>query len=242
MTKNALHQFAVEPIPELFALLGSAFVVSLNAETLADAAVTVVENRFAVPDRLQRAVPARVRSFLAGRLCAAHAIQLIDGSAALPAVPLDSADDRSAVWPSHVVGSIAHSAFTAAAVVATAAMARGLGIDIEPIMAPETAANVAPRVFSEQSHVRQDSDESVLTASELVTAVFSAKESIYKCLAPIAGSFFEFDAAALQRLDAHTRTMNFHLTRDIGGGLMQGLALAVGYSVRDGEVFTGLRI
>ncbi len=74
---------------------------------------------------LGRAVPKRVREFAAGRLCARRAL----AEFGISDFPLRVADDRQAVWPSSMIGSITHTAGLCAAVVAERARIAALGLD-----------------------------------------------------------------------------------------------------------------
>ncbi|SHJ03078.1 4'-phosphopantetheinyl transferase family protein [Wenxinia saemankumensis] len=124
-----------------------------------------------------RAVPLRRAEYAAGR----HAARLALAALGHPPAAIPSGPDRGPVWPPGFVGSIAHHGG-----LALAALARGpglVGLDIVPDapLPPEVAAEIAG-----------PGDEG---AAE---AVFAAKETVYKALAPAHGAVFGFDAAEVR--------------------------------------------
>lgn len=134
----------------------------------------------------------RRREFSAGRHCARLALsRLGHPPAALPVGP-----GRAPVWPAGFIGSISHTDELAIAVAARQAEIRSLGIDLES--ADPLGAELLELVC-------RDEELAALTASGLevqhgAKLIFSAKESIYKCLWPLTGVFLEFQAIGI-RLD-----------------------------------------
>jgi 4'-phosphopantetheinyl transferase EntD len=116
-----------------------------------------------------RAVAKRRREFAFGRACARAAL----GASVAIAVGQGGAP----IWPAGVSGSITHTDDYAAAVVARTGH---IGIDVELLARIADVAGLAERVaLASERHVP-------------VGVVFSAKESVYKCLYPTAGQFLEF--------------------------------------------------
>jgi enterobactin synthetase component D len=160
-----------------------------------------------------------------------------------PAVPLPSGEWGAPVWPSGVVGSITHSAGIAAAVAIPASHARGVGIDAELIMSAKSAADVENRILPEMSVLARSSDLiGALSWTEFLTVVFSAKESIYKCLHPLCGVFFDFDAVQLESVDWRAGTMRFRLVQRLSRELESGVLLTADFRVEQRHVFTAVRI
>ncbi|MCY3883329.1 MAG: 4'-phosphopantetheinyl transferase superfamily protein [Gammaproteobacteria bacterium] len=93
---------------------------------------------------------------------------------------------RVPIWPRNVVGSISHSDRLAGALVGSSTYFRGLGMDLVPIAA--VSSNVAQRLLtdSELSWV-QDTG-----SGDWRTALFSAKESVYKAVNPVVGEYLGF--------------------------------------------------
>ncbi len=135
---------------------------------------------------VELAVPLRRREFAAGRHCARAAMRKLG----VPPVPIPVGADRSPQWPSHVVGSISHCRTRCVAVAALKSKGFvSLGVDIEEavdldddlyeaICAPEELAAI--RLLPHQRR------------GLAATAIFSAKECIFKCQFPLTGIMLDF--------------------------------------------------
>lgn len=92
-------------------------------------------------------------------------------------------EDRSPVWPGHLLGSIAHCDDAAIAVVAPARSCGGIGVDVE-----------------RRSRIGEDLFDILFTAHERnairggrsATELFCAKEALYKAVYPLVGKFINF--------------------------------------------------
>jgi enterobactin synthetase component D len=138
----------------------------------------------ALPPEIARAVPRRRAEFIAGRTCARAALAAAGGDPAhdLPIGPL-----RAPQWPAGFVGSITHAAGFAAAAVAPSSRSRGLGIDLERTLSPTDVERLAATL----AHPGE-------LALASLTALFAAKEALFKALAPHVGRYFDFlDVAAV---------------------------------------------
>ena len=188
----------------------SAFAVALTSP--ADS--RDVEWSASLPERLSNAREPRIVTFLAGRYCAGQA--LAAAGAGRDAV-VEFGVDREPIWPDGFVGSITHTADFAGAVVTRKNGVIGIGIDTENLLseaqAQELRQTVAPE-YSEINFVGPDADgeEDAL----LVSCLFSAKESIYKCLHPLVREFFEFSDVSVTKLDRMRGTIQAVLNRPLG--------------------------
>lgn len=122
--------------------------------------------------------------FVAGRACAHDALQQLgraDGS-------VGRGRKGEPLWPQGVVGSITHCTDFWAAAVAPASEFTGLGIDAErtDAMTREVANIVCTPT---ERHLLESVEEDLYLP--LLTLLFSAKESAYKCLYP-QQQFLEF--------------------------------------------------
>ena len=84
------------------------------------------------------------------------------------------AEDRAPVWPDGVVGSITHAGNFAAAAVAWAADIAALGIDLEQIIDPAAACDIADVCMVDEPALFKAADGR--SFCEFCTFVFSAKE------------------------------------------------------------------
>jgi len=108
---------------------------------------------------------------------------------------LRNPETREACWPDSIWGSITHSTGFAAVAVGLKKKIRGVGIDLE---------NFSRSVdFKIRRHVCVDSElewlESLPTkqANRALRIIFSAKESIFKCIYPSTKTYFSFKDAAV---------------------------------------------
>jgi len=156
-----------------------------------------------LPDTLLQAVPKRRAEYVAGRVCAMTALRVI-----LPdfAGVITSSADRAPCWPPGLVGSITHTSGFASAAVAPAERARSIGLDAEHFLSASAIHAVR------QIAVRADdpTPESVgLPAEVFYALLFSAKESVFKCLYPLVRRIFDFRDV---RLDFSPQTQAFSAT------------------------------
>jgi 4'-phosphopantetheinyl transferase EntD len=132
-----------------------------------------------------RAVAKRVQEFAAGRLCARQALAefgIVD-------FPIRVADDRQAIWPDGLVGSITHTAGFCAAVVAERRRIASVGLDSEVV--GDVKGEIWPSICAPIETAWIDSLPAAQRAAA-VTLIFSAKEAFYKCQYPVTREFLDF--------------------------------------------------
>ncbi|GHC16609.1 4'-phosphopantetheinyl transferase [Kushneria pakistanensis] len=150
----------------------------------------------ALPESLSRAVTKRRAEYLAGRICARHALAALD----IHVDALPSLADRQVDWPTSARGSITHARDLAAALVSTTPIHQGLGVDAERWLTPERADYLATSILTpyEQKAVKDFTFEQRARA---ITLTFSLKESLFKALYPLTGTRFYFHDAYLEGID-----------------------------------------
>ena len=157
---------------------------------------------------MARAVPARRAEFAAGRGMARQALR----SLGLLPVAIAMGPDRTPVWPDGVVGSIAHTARHAAALVARAGPVIAVGLDLEPDLAldPDLWPEICTTAeLAQVANLPQD--QRGLT----VRLLFSAKECCYKCLYPLGRQVLGFHDIQVV-LDPSGGTFAATLGRSVG--------------------------
>jgi enterobactin synthetase component D len=191
---------------------------------------------YPMPEHLHRAVLKRQVEFLAGRVCAQQAIEALTGHkpAAIPAQA-----DRAPGWPHGIVGGITHTTRYAAALVSSEDQYQGIGIDCERLLSPEQ--------LDLQKHICVPQELEALHATHrdwpperLLTLVFSAKESLYKCLYPQVRKFFGFSAARLLALDARRETFVMQLEQDLTPHLRRHTRWSGRFSCQDNLLMTAM--
>lgn len=147
---------------------------------------------------------------LAGRQCAALA--LARAGAASGEVGTNA--DGSPLWPAGFVGSITHTRDFASACVSATGELAGVGIDTEEVLDRAASAEIRDTVATRDELDRLQRS-SALDPNSLLTLLFSAKESVYKCVAPLTKEFLEFHEVELLAMDLAAGTFEARIRRTL---------------------------
>jgi enterobactin synthetase component D len=153
--------------------------------------------------------PHRKEEYLLGRICAAQAYKMHFGK---PLIDLPTGPKREPMWPAGVIGSLTHNENWAGAVVSESKTILGVGIDFE------TMGRAKIKLESYISFPGDVKEHLNFSSSEVLTLVFSAKESLYKALYPTVNCFFGFEAAIVKSIDAEKGAFEIDLVIDIAPG------------------------
>ena len=145
-----------------------------------------------VDPTLDGAVPKRRLQYAAGRHCALTALRGLG----LDVSRVDRGADGLPVWPAGVAGSISHCDDLACAVVVNTSDARAAGLDVERVVSRRRAARVGPLVVDRDELL--SARAAGIDEALAVTLLFSAKETLFKCLFPIVRRWFGYSAARIQ--------------------------------------------
>lgn len=142
------------------------------------------------------AVAIRQHTYSTGRCCAKTALSKINiEKTAYPDGLLRQADG-SVHWPEGSAGSISHTNdWAMAAVVKRGEKFKSIGIDIEKI--DRVDKGVLRLIATDQERVLLEADDTLRWGR---VALFSIKESLYKCLRPLYGEFIGFKDVELTDL------------------------------------------
>jgi len=202
-----------------------------------------------LPPSLSRAVKKRKAEFIAGRYCAREALARLGGNIDPTNGTSTDADaaigigaNREPLWPSRFIGSITHTHGYACAVVACRTKVRAVGIDSETWIAADSVDGLTRHILTptEAQADRSDMFESPL---HYLTMVFSAKESLFKCLFPLVNKFFDFHAAVITPQQSRSTAdgeFRFELLKDLNDEFCAGYSGHGSYSVRADFVHTGI--
>jgi 4'-phosphopantetheinyl transferase EntD len=158
---------------------------------------------------IANACPSRVAEFRAGRQCARMALRNLG----MDSVPIPSGPSREPRWPSGIVGSISHTDTCSVAAVARRSKGySGIGIDVETpgeldeplwdlVCTPRERASITGKTCS--------------AAGLKAKAIFSIKESVFKCQFPVTGVWLEFTDIEVELSSDRSRFEAFFL-RDAG--------------------------
>lgn len=143
------------------------------------------EEETAVANSLEK----RRREFAQGRACAREAMRRLGVEPA----PIPARADRAPIWPEGIVGTITHTAGLVAAAVARTSEVVALGMDAESRARPlKTGLERFIRTEAERDACRLPLE------LDPVRLVFSAKESIHKCVAPMSRIRLNFHEVELE--------------------------------------------
>ena len=187
-------------------------------------------NEITFPTKLCKAVTKRRAEFLAGRICAKHALKQIN----ITHFQLVSGEERAPVWPPKITGSITHTRNIAMAICCADPKVQGIGIDVERMMGSDQEEKLQSQIIN-QNEADVFAQLKAVNANPL-TLVFSAKESIYKALYASVGKFFGFDAAQLISFNGFE--MLFSITQDLSDKVYKGMTIKVLYQQSESLVFT----
>lgn len=130
-----------------------------------------------------KAGPKRRRDFALGRACARAALAALGQED----VVVGRSENGAPLWPAGVLGSITHTSGYAAALVAGAQHAGGLGIDAERVGG--VTQDLWPRLF-DAAECDYLSDVGAGQQQVFATLFFSAKEAVYKASGTQSGLAF----------------------------------------------------
>jgi enterobactin synthetase component D len=157
-----------------------------------------------LPQNLSSSPTNRKQEFLAGRVCAMKAAELIG----IQISDIPTAKNREPVWPSGIVGSISHSNVMAVSCIAKSSDFISVGIDTESLIVEETIKAIKNAIalpseisFLEESLKGIDFDLKY-------TLLFSMKEALYKAIYPLNKEFIDFHDVSLISLSIEKQTFS----------------------------------
>jgi 4'-phosphopantetheinyl transferase EntD len=128
----------------------------------------------------------------------------------LPHFVLCNAPDRSPLWPAGIQASLSHT--HSVAVMAATREPLCIGVDVEQIMAEETANETAEMLMNTAEKQRLMAQP--LPFAQAATLLFSLKESVYKALWPQLHQPMDFLQAEVVELDVQQGRATLRLCRD----------------------------
>jgi enterobactin synthetase component D len=176
---------------------------------------------------IANAVPKRRTEFRQGRQCAREALRFL-GAAPCP-IPAGNA--REPVWPVGYVGSITHCSGFCAAAAAENTKYTAIGIDIEE--KKHLSFDIASQVLTETEKAGFNLDDPV---DHLALLVFSAKESIFKCVYPLTKRYMDFLDVSVE-IDQKKMRFNAEIPGITGSSKPQNTIEGI-YIMGDRYIFT----
>ncbi len=194
-----------------------------------------LQHQIDMPCAIGHAIPKRKAEFLAGRLaaraaCISHCS--LSSNTQIAIGPL-----RAPQWPVGINGSISHCYLPSGAGIALAACGpcnKLIGIDAEVIFSPQLAAETAEQFIDETERSLIQSAQTTHDYHVALTAVFSAKESFFKAVAPVLGFYFDFDAIKLIKIEA--QQLSFEIVDFLSEHFHAGIAIDIDFMVIDNSL------
>ena len=185
-------------------------------------------------DCIRKAVPKRRREFIAGRLCAREVLLRLG----VINFPLLVGPGRAPLWPKNIVGSISHCSNLCVVAATNDKRIKGLGVDVE--VAGPLDISVKELVCTEKEKL-WIANMPPFVGSDLAKIIFSAKESLYKCLfsfTRIPLDFMDFQVV----IDTQANEFDVELINEQTAECVKRYNLIGSYFCSDDFIFTGVEI
>ena len=183
---------------------------------------------------VRHAVAKRRREFAMGRLCARRALAHLG----IRDFPLVAGKDRAPIWPETIVGSLSHCEGLCAVAVAPRSAVAAIGIDVE---LAEGLSSELFRLVLTDAEVAFARTLPEQEAGRWAKIVFSAKESIFKCIYPRTGIFLEFRDCTVELNERRNSFTASLAHRDVPCGLASR-SLAGRFATDGARVLTGITL
>lgn len=176
------------------------------------------ETKITKPEHYDNWRVKRKASFLAGRLAVRHAQACFN----LEMIDIPKGHDGTPVWPSNYTGSISHTSDQAVAVLLLNShlSVKGIGIDIEQVVYSDLLEEADMIGTKPEFQLLKEANIEMRLATLLL---FSLKESVYKALFPIVGTFFDFLDVDLT--SCHKNFFTFQVNRQLSDHVQKGFQL-----------------
>jgi len=190
-----------------------------------------------LPESLGRAVRKRQAEFLAGRYCVREALRARAPEHA--ETPIEMGQNREPLWPPGIAGAITHTHGFASACVALASDTRGIGLDAERVMTDDLATRLLDKIATNQE-IAALTIATGWSVGVALTVVFSAKESIFKCLYPQVQRYFDFHDAKIVAANPAEGRFSARLLTTLTPALVSGYEIEGRFECGDGFVCTAI--
>jgi 4'-phosphopantetheinyl transferase EntD len=147
------------------------------------------------------------------------------------------------VWPEGVVCSITHKSGHVGVAVEPSLNIQSIGIDFEDVS--RVREPIKTKVFTrgESELVDRVIRESATDLRFWLTVIFSAKESLFKCLYPIGSEMFYFEDAETTAIDQKNQVLNIRLLKSVGKMFRPGFTVnAHFYEGEGGLIWTSVTL
>jgi enterobactin synthetase component D len=173
--------------------------------------------------------PQRYNEFLAGRYCIHKAMNLNS--------LVGISEKGTPNWPKGYCGSLTHSNGYVSVTIGKTENFKSIGRDSETIFNKKTAQSLEKLILnSKELKVNKMGYE------EFLTLVYSAKESLFKALNPLTGTFFEFLDVEIFNYCAENRSFMLKLNKNLNKDYQTGTIFKGHFEFKLGFVHTALLV
>ena len=152
---------------------------------------------------------------------------------------LRNPETREPCWPDSVCGSITHSAGFAAVAVGLKKEIKGVGIDLENFS--RSLDFKISRHVCVESEIEWLESLKIKQANHALRIIFSAKESIFKCLYPRTRTYFSFKDAVVS-VNRDEKIFSFNILKSFPGIIKQDFTHHGRYSEMNKILLTSVYI
>lgn len=193
------------------------------------------EHRIHLPDSIARSVHRRQAEFFFGRCAARFALSALlnDEYQAQQSISIGALGAPQ--WPPGIIGSISHNNVKVAAVACKQDQVRGIGIDIEAMIGPESRNAIIGSVIDVDELSLVQAVSRLTSIDELLTIAFSAKESLYKGLFNEVKQYIDFDVAKIAEIDLSSQIITLRLAKNLSPLLMRGSEYQISFHKLDSQ-------
>ena len=215
------------------------FCVNLNWQDLDESFFT--SKGIFLPQNMKEDVPKKKAHFLGGRYCAHQALSMMKNNSSeicsanekeqAELIPIKKNEQGAPIWPEGVIGSITHTENFIGAVVESSDNLRGIGIDTEKILGPQSVVMVESLVATDEEKRKSLSFDPF----EYFTLIYSAKESIFKCLNPIIQKYIEFHDVTIETVSFDSKVFTFRLLKDLNEEFKEGMSFEGSFHINQDQ-------
>ena len=189
--------------------------------------------RVPFPDTLRNAVTKRQAEFLAGRFTVKQTLN--DLGVEEDEVPIGNG--RAPIWPDGIVASLTHTDTVAMCIAAPKHNLEFIGVDIENNFSSDSVREIKANIICAGEERLLQSVKRI-TMAQLLTIVFSAKESLFKALYYSVGSYFDFHSARVSSFCFESCMITMRLTEDLSERYLKGHEVSGCFSMDESRVLT----
>lgn len=175
-------------------------------------------------ETIKMSVKKRRREFVAGRTLTRKALSQFE----INNYDLLQGNNREPLWPHNIIGSISHSDTYVSVAVTNNENYRSIGVDLEIIEKIDDSQLNIILTKNEIDYLLHVEDKDIFHK-----IIFSAKESIYKCIYPIVKNFIDFSQVEIKVENNLIKIDNLHDMDNVNISNVK-----IGYIIFNDHIFT----